>query len=306
MCPWAVIVSSWRDDIALHVKRRLRQRRPAESTIPSCTLLFPDVSLPTIHSPAIDYHLSVREPSLAYINGPPSLDKGNHGRHLFLVVDVVIAEEADEVGLFVLDAGGKELPEDGGVADEAERIAEHELGAEPPPEEAEVGRVAERAVDARRHQAVAVPLAVLHNVVERRARLHHGRATHKLSPSHEHQAQKHDCVRHVHRQSPVPPRERQLRDQALEQRRRVRDRVRRPVGREQERADFCLRRVVLGGGPELEEVESREGADKEGQAPERARGQREDEAHSDDGQGESATEAEGPQRDALERLGLAR
>ena len=79
-----------------------------------------------------------------------------------------------------------------------------------------------------------------------------------------------------------------------------------PVGGQEEGLDVGLRGVVGGRGPELEEVEGREGGEEEGEAPERGGGGEEDEEGGYDARGEGGAEAEGADGYAGEGLGLVR
>lgn len=218
-----------------------------------------------------------------HIHPPSSTDKRHHSRDPLLVLDIITLKEAHQIHLFLLDSSGEELPQDDRVCNEADGIAQDELGADTPPKEAEVRRVAQLGVDARGDEAVAVAPLLLHDVVEGLSGLDHGGAADELADRHQHEPQQeHEVgreVRRVRRPRRVPVREQQLREQALERRRRVRDGVRGPVRRQQERGHGRLRRVVPGGRPELKEVEGRERHREEGQAPEGRRRAEEHEHH---------------------------
>ena len=69
----------------------------------------------------------------------------------------------------------EKLPQNDRVPDAAHHVSQHELRAQAPPEEAKVAGVSERSVDAVRDEGVALGSASLNLVVERDARVHHGR-----------------------------------------------------------------------------------------------------------------------------------
>lgn len=117
-------------------------------------------------------------------------------------------------------------------------------------------------------------LRLLHGVVKRAARLRHRHAPHHL-PAHDDQHARQRQHRDRKAPDPHPQREpwkRRVREQTLRGGERVCGGVRKPVGGEQEVGRGGLAGVVARLGPELEEVEGREGGEEEGEAPERVWG----------------------------------
>ena len=72
-------------------------------------------------------------------------------------LEVLVAKEANEETFLVRDPVVEEVEGGAGVCDEAERVDEEQLRPHTPPEEAEIGGVAEVAVDAVGDKAVLLP-----------------------------------------------------------------------------------------------------------------------------------------------------
>ena len=83
----------------------------------------------------------------------------------------------------------EEVPQHKSIAPETDHITQHKLGAETPPEEAKVARMAQDSVDAVLDERVAVLALDLHRVVEVTACLDHGQGAGYLADGHEDQAQ---------------------------------------------------------------------------------------------------------------------
>lgn len=86
----------------------------------------------------------------------------------------------------------------------------------------------------------------------------------------------------------------------------MRDRVGGPVGRQQERRHLGLARVVRGSRPELEKVERGERSQEEWQPPQWAASGKQQCGRRNAAGGERNAQTKSSQRDARQRLGLAR
>lgn len=87
---------------------------------------------------------------------------------------------------------------------------------------------------------------------------------------------------------------------------RVGDGVPGPVGGEQEAIDARHKSVLLGRGPELEEVKDRKGKNEGRDAPGWAVGEEEEGERGDGAHGSGEAQAEGAHSDASKGFGLAR
>lgn len=157
--------------------------------------------------------------------------------------------------------------------------------------------MAQPRVHAVRNENMALVVLRLNTVIKIRSRVYHRRTPHDLAHHDEHEPNPDQNP--ARRNARLPPGEERRREQALNQRRRVRLRVAGAVG-EQERADVRQRRVVRRRGPELEEVEQAQRAHEEGGSPEGGAGVRQQ--YGDDrGAAERYPEAESVRRDGGER-----
>ena len=232
-----------------------------------------------------------------------SRDKRDLGPRSPFIIHILVAKELNKQLLLPLDSRGEETPKHSRVRHEADNIAHDELRAESPPEEAKVRGVAQVRVHAGGDERVLPRAVLLDDVVEGRARLHHRDRAHDLAHDHHCQPRRRDKQPAVQRR-PRAARPGDAHHQALERGGGVGDRVRGPVGRQQERLDVGVARVVRGRGPELEEVERRQRGEEEGQPPQRARRPRQRCQGQQHGEAERDPEAEGPHGDASQRLGL--
>lgn len=110
---------------------------------------------------------------------------------------------------------------------------------------------------------------MLHRVVEAAARSDHGGGADGLADDHEGEAGGHKGGARRRRDDGVGTRVQEAGEEALGAGSGVGDGVGGPVGGQEEGVDAGLGRVEGGGGPELEEVEEREGGKEEREAPER-------------------------------------
>lgn len=120
-----------------------------------------------------------------------------------------------------------------------------------------------------------LPLPVLYRVREVRPRLRHRQCAHDLADDNEGEAQNDLAADSDERggcAGEVAVWQKEAGENTLSQRRGVRNVVRRPILREQERGDRCERRVVPGRHPVFEEVEGCQGEEEERDAPERVGG----------------------------------
>lgn len=101
----------------------------------------------------LDRTISIRVCIVQYsvtsvLEQPESAAKRNPDANPLPILLILPAKEADEKLLLMDDAAGEEAPQGDSIADKADDVTQHELGAERPPEEAKVARVAEPGVDA--------------------------------------------------------------------------------------------------------------------------------------------------------------
>lgn len=244
-----------------------------------------------------------------------SSQKGHHYADSLPISPVLIAKKLNKLPLLDPDPAAKELAQDDRVTHKAHRVPHDKLRAQPPVEEAKVARVSQQAVDAGSDEAVRVRLPRLHHVVEAGAGVQHGERAHRLAHDDEHQAQRHgEGVQPEGQLIPQP----RVPDEAFDTGGEVGDLIGGPVGGEKEGRRVGLGHVAVGGGPELEEVEERQGTEEEGDAPERRKATAaaaavvaagEEEGDEPAGRGGEAkrkghAKEKGAQGDARERKGL--
>lgn len=107
----------------------------------------------------------------------PSRNEDESAPDLLPVLYVLVAKEVHEVPLLGAYPGIEEAPEDSGKDECAERVAEEDLGAQRPGEEARVGGVPRVGVDALRDEDVVGALRGGDLVREVRGGVDHGRRT---------------------------------------------------------------------------------------------------------------------------------
>lgn len=145
-----------------------------------------------------------------------------------------------------------------------------ELRAQPPPEEAKVAGMAQYAVDASRHESMALLALDLHRVVEVTAGLRHGERADTLADEHQQQPddERQLRVRDGGRPLRVSRWEEEVGQETFDDGGAVRDVVRPPVRAEQEGRHGRMSRVVPRRDEVFEEVEQAERSQEEGHAPE--------------------------------------
>ncbi|CAI6092057.1 unnamed protein product [Clonostachys chloroleuca] len=218
----------------------------------------------------------------------------DHGPDALPVLLVVIAEEHNQVGLLGDGPITEELPQHERISHEAEGISQDELRAQPPVEEAEVARVPEDGVEARRDEHVGLGLPGLDQVVEAGAGLQHGEGSDHL-PTDGHDEARGHKDRSQAKGRPGAVGEEDADEETLQRGGCVGD---------GEAVDLGVERVPLGSGPELEEVEEGEGEEEEGGTPDGVVGEDEDGGHGDEAGSKGDAQAESTQGDAGEGSGL--
>lgn len=211
------------------------------------------------------------------------------------IIHIILPEEAYQQLLLALDPPIEEGPQHGRIPAETHDIAHNDLRAQSPPEEAEIARMPEGGIHPARDQHMFPAPLLLHDVVEALPGLDHGGGADRLAHGRGHQTQQQEHGARVQGR-PGAAREQGVGQQALGEGDGVGDGVGRPVGGQEEGLDVGLRGVVGGRGPELEEVEGREGGEEEGNAPERGGGEEQDEDGRDEARCEGEAETEGAQR----------
>jgi len=109
------------------------------------------------------------------------------GRCSGTIVEIRLAKKLDKMEFFGLNSMMEEAPQDVSEEGGSEGVIQEELEAEGPPEEAEVGGVAEEAVDAMGDEGVVGLLGGMGRdpMVERAGRRHHRHRPHHL-PTYRH------------------------------------------------------------------------------------------------------------------------
>ncbi|KHN99672.1 uncharacterized protein MAM_02525 [Metarhizium album ARSEF 1941] len=231
-------------------------------------------------------------------------NKRNHRPNPPSIPYVIVPKKLDQPSLLDRHPATEKLPQDVSISHETKHVPQDQLRAQPPEEEAKVTRMPPQPVHARGDERMRIRLPRLHRVVEALARGQHGHAPHHL-PSHDHHQAREHQGRAQPRRGPVPARKHGVGQHAFHTGYRVGDGVRGPICREQEGVDRGLGGVGRGGGPELEEVERGQGAEEEGDAPERRGRQGQDECRGQQAEGRGEAEGEGAQGHAGEGRGLA-
>lgn len=229
-----------------------------------------------------------------------STHKRNQGANPAPVPQVLVPKKLHQLVLLDADATAEEPPQDKSVGQKAEGVAEDELRAEAPVEEAKVAGVSDEGVDAGGDEGVGGCFPGLDGVVEAGSGVEHGGGADDLAGEDHGEAEEEGekvegCGGGG--EEGVP-------DEAFETAHCVGDGVGGPVGREEEGGDGGLGGVSRGRGPVLEEVEEGEGGDEEGDAPEGRAGEEEGEEGGQEGGGEDGAEDEGAEGYAGEGHGL--
>ena len=218
----------------------------------------PPPSFPT-HTTHIQVTGRKRVPHLLQGETP---NEGQPRPHPLLVIHVLLLEELDQVPLLVVRALGKEHPRGECVGDEAERVAEEDLGPQAPVEPPHVGGVPHPAVHPTRHQPVALPLPEHDRVGEVGLGLRHGQLAQELPSPYQERSNQREV-----RVGRLEPREEPVLRGKFEPAGEGRDGVLRAVV-EEEGVDgeggvvVCGREEVLG---EVEEAEGHEVGPQEGE-----------------------------------------
>lgn len=234
-----------------------------------------------------------------------SSNKGYPNTRAIPICHILIPKEVHKKLLLSLDPLREESPEHHCIASEAHGISQQQLGAQTPPEESEVRRVAQMRVHPRGDQAVCGLLLALYDVVEVRARRDHGGRTDNLAGDHEEDTRAQQSVAEYGRK-PGTVREEKVGEQAFEEGGCVGDVVFGAVLGQQEGGDLSGAGVVAGGGPELEEVEDAEDGEEGRNAPERGGLEKQGVEGQGDGEHEHGAQEKGPRCYACEGLGLPR
>lgn len=167
-----------------------------------------------------------------------------------------------------LDPPSEKPPQHHRIPDQTDRVPQHHLRAQPPPEEAKVARMSQVPVHAPRDEHVSRLLLLLDEVVEVRARVQHRRRPDHLPRRHHHGAE--DQPRGVEtlwEQCIRVGREEAVVEEGFEEGGAVGDVVGFAVAGEEEGRDGCGGRVREGGGVVFEVVEEGEEGEEEGEAP---------------------------------------